>query len=110
MVAVLRSGGASDGSLHRTCLSLVPPRAHEAVPQGREVRHDEVPDRTAPVPARRSWPKPAAPGFRVLAPAAREAEGAPHLRPDGEAVQPHLSRGEPSPRRDRRELAATPRV
>ena len=34
-----------------TCLPSVPPRADEALSQGREVRLDEVPDRAPPVPA-----------------------------------------------------------
>ena len=53
------------------------------------MRHDEVPDRAAPVPARRARPHPPAPGFRVPAAAPREAEGPPHLRPDREAVPPN---------------------
>ena len=78
--------------------------------KGAKCDTDEVPDRAAPVPARRGRPRPPAPGLRVPAPAPREAEGPPHLRPHGEAVPPRLRRGEPPPGRHRREPAADARA
>ena len=50
--------GLSHGSLHRSRLPALPARAHEAVPQGHQVRHDEVPDRAPAVPAGRARPRP----------------------------------------------------
>src|SRR5436190_13210987 len=88
--AVRRSGGASNGSLHRTRLPYLPPGEHEALPQGREVLH-QVHVREALVAA---WHAPAAPpqGERLRASASREAEGAAYVRraraPDEEHVRP----------------------
>jgi small subunit ribosomal protein S4 len=42
--------GSLNGSLHRTGLPAVPPRGHEAVPQGRALLHGEVRDREAQLP------------------------------------------------------------
>ena len=92
------------GSLHRTRLPALPPGAHQALPQGRALLLDEVPrlrgGHRPPqprLPARRARPRPHAPGVGVPRPAAREAEGPPHLRPAREAVPQPLRRGQPGP-------------
>ena len=59
------------GSLHRSRLPAVPPRADEALPQGHQVRLDEVPDRAPPLPAGRARP---------VAPAQQGSEYLPQLR------------------------------
>ena len=83
--------------LHRSQVQAVPPRGHEAVPQGRALPHREVRDRAPRVPAGRARPRPHQ-AVRVPAAAAREAEGAPLLRRARAAV-PHLLRqGQPRAR------------
>ena len=69
----------------------VPPRGHEALPQGRALPDREVRDRAPLVSAGRARPRPDQ-AERVPAPAAREAEGAPLLRPAREAVPQLLRR------------------
>ena len=60
--AARRSGGGSDMARYTgPGLPALPPRADEAVPQGRQVRHDEVPDRAPALPAGRARPHPAPP-------------------------------------------------
>ena len=71
-------------------MQALPPRGHEALPEGRAVPDREVRDRAPLVPAGRARPRPHQ-AVRVPAPAAREAEGAPVLRPAREAV-PHVLR------------------
>src|SRR3954463_12824391 len=103
-----RGGPATDetekvergGPLHRSRLPHVPAREDEAVPQGQQVRVPEVPDRDPALPAGRARPGPQQ-GQRVPAPAAREAEGPPHLRRAGEAVPRLLRRGQQEVRQDR---------
>ena len=92
------------GSLHRTRLPALSPGAHQALPEGRALLFDEVPrlrgGHRPPqprLPARRARPRPHAPGIGVSRPAAREAEGAPDLRPAGAAVPQPLRRGQPGP-------------
>ena len=50
------SEGLTHGSLHRSRLPALPARADEAVPQGHQVRHHEVPHRASSLPARRPRP------------------------------------------------------
>ncbi len=51
-VTPIPHNGCNDGPLHRKRLQALPARAHEAVPQGRQVRLHEVPRRTQAVPTR----------------------------------------------------------
>ena len=69
----------------------LPPRGHEALPQGRALPDGEVRDRAPQLPAGRARPRPHQ-AERVPAPAAREAEGAPLLRPAREAVPQHYEK------------------
>ena len=101
-------GGSNHGARHRAAVQAVPPRGAEAVPQGRALPHRQVRRRAPLVSARRPRSRAHAPE-RVPRPAAREAEGAPLLRREREAV-PHLLRqGHAPARRDRREPAADAR-
>jgi small subunit ribosomal protein S4 len=68
-------------------VQAVPPRGHEALPQGRALPDRQVRRRAPLVPAGRARPR-AHQAERVPAAAAREAEGAPLLRRAREAV-PH---------------------
>ena len=52
-------GESEDGSIHRPGLQAVPPREDQALPQGRQVRLAEVPDRDPALPAGRARPEPA---------------------------------------------------
>src|SRR5581483_9221173 len=90
------------GSLHRPRLPALPPGEDEALPQGPEVRLDEVPHRAPPLPARGARPRPY-PRERVHDPAAGEAEGPPDLRGAREAVPPALRRGDQAEGDHRRE-------
>ena len=81
---------ASSGTRPFPEVQAVPPRRHEALPQGRALPDGEVRDRAPLVSAGRARPRPHQ-AVRVPAAAAREAEGAPLLRPAREAV-PHLLR------------------
>src|SRR5438132_904543 len=92
--AAPRSGGGSDGSLHRPGVPALPPGEDEALPEGPQVRLDEVPDRAPALPPGRARPRPH-PGERVHDPAAGEAEGPPDLRGAREAVPPPLRGGHP---------------
>src|SRR5205823_7785149 len=83
-----RSGGASSGPRPLPEVQAVPPRGHEALPQGRALPDREVRDRAPQLPAGRARPGPHQ-AVRVPAAAPREAEGAPLLRPAREAV-PHV--------------------
>src|SRR3954453_6584961 len=71
-------------------VQAVPPRGHEALPQGRALPDREVRDRAPQLPAGRARAR-ADQAVGVPAPAAREAEGAALLRAAREAV-PHLLR------------------
>ncbi len=82
----------------RTQVPPVPPRGHEALPQGRALPDREVRDRAPLVSAGRARPRPHQ-AERVPAPAAREAEGAPLLRPAREAVPQLLREGDAPLRR-----------
>ncbi len=87
------------GEIFGSGLPSLPPRGHEAVPEGRPLLHREVRDREAelrPRPARqgRAHQEQAA-GLRPAAP--REAEGEAALPHAGRAVRAHLR-----PRRRRR--------
>ena len=68
------------------------------------------PTATPGLPAGRARPRPDAPGLRVPGPAAREAEGPPHLRRAREAVPQPLRGGEPPARHHRREPAPDARA
>src|SRR3954469_12304841 len=85
-----RSGGVFSGSRSFPEVQAVPPGGHEALPQGRALPDREVRDRAALLSAGRARPRPDQ-AERVPPAAAREAEGAPLLRPVGDAV-PHLLR------------------
>ena len=68
-------------------MPALPPRAHQAVLEGRALLLAQVPGLRGGhrppqprLPARRARPRPDAPGLRVPEPAAGEAEGPPHLR------------------------------
>ena len=76
----------------------VPPRRREALPQGREVLHRQVRDRAPQLPARPARPevRPRRLGLRHAA--AREAEGAPHLR-RARAPVPQVSTPRPTRRK-----------
>src|SRR5690606_21603805 len=54
----LTRGLSSHGSLHWTCLSAVPARRHEALPQGRALLHRQVRLRAALLPAGTARPSP----------------------------------------------------
>ena len=98
-----------DGTLQRSGLSPLPPRRHEAVPQGRALLHRQVRDREAQHPARPAWQVAQGEDRRLRHPAAREAEGQAHLRRAREPVPPLLRVGGPPPRRHRRDAAAVAR-
>ena len=85
-----RSGGGSSGPRPQPQVQAVPPRGHEALPEGRALPDREVRDRAPQLSAGRARPRPDQ-AVGVPAPAAREAEGAPLLRPAREAV-PHVLR------------------
>ena len=89
------SESLSHGSLYRTELPAVPPRRNQAVPQGHEVLHREVPGRASSVRARPARPEHGAPSqvVGVLQAAAREAEDQAHLRREREAVPQHVREG-----------------
>ena len=76
----------------RTQMQAVPPRGHEALPEGRALPDREVRGRAAQLSARRARPR-AHQAVGVPAPAAREAEGAPLLRHPREAVPQLLREG-----------------
>ena len=65
---------------HDATLPAVPARRHEAVPQGLALLHRQVRDRAPRLRARRARQEPARQGNQLRPAAAREAEGAPHLR------------------------------
>src|SRR5207342_3864494 len=92
------------GPIYRIRLPPLPTGGRQALPEGQPLLLQEVLLRAstdAPRPARRPSPQ----GRRVRPPAAREAEGPPHLRrPRAPVPQLLRRRGEP-PRRDRREPA-----
>src|SRR6266851_2628433 len=70
-----RRRGASNGALHRTCVSAVPPTGHEAVLEGRALLHSQVRRRASPNAARRRAERsPSAQGKRIQRAAQREAE------------------------------------
>ena len=96
------------GSRHVPEVQAVPPGGHEALPEGRALPDREVRDRAPQLSAGRARPRPDQ-AERVPAAAAREAEGAPLLRPARDAV-PHLLReGRAADRHHRREPAADAR-
>ena len=68
-----------NGSLHWSGLQALPPRGHEALPQGGALLHREVLVHAPAVPAGAARPG-AHQAERVRGPPAREAEGAAHLR------------------------------
>ena len=76
------SESLSHGSLYRAELPAVPPRRHQALPQGHQVLHGEVPGRASSLRAGPARPEHGAPAqvVRVLEAAAREAEDQAHLR------------------------------
>ena len=82
-----------DGQLQRSRLPLLPPRGRQALPQGRALLHAEVRHRAPRVRARHARPGAQAQDVGLRHAAAREAEGAPHLRPAREAVPQLLRRG-----------------
>src|SRR5213078_1419293 len=82
------TGRATSGPRPFPEVQAVPPRGHEALSQGRALPDREVRDRAPQLPAGRARPRPDQ-AVGVPAPAAREAEGAPLLRPAREAV-PHV--------------------
>src|SRR6266853_1899831 len=89
------------GTIHRGRLPALPARGVEALLEGRALLHRQVRHRAAKLSARRA--RPGAPEVqRVLDPAAREAEAAPHLRRARGAVPPLLRARRPDARRDRR--------
>src|SRR6201981_3719710 len=109
MAAGRRSGAgseeiATDGSIHRPGLQALPPGEDQALPEGREVRLAEVPDRDPALPAGRARPEPAQ-GRRLPDADPGEAEGAPDLRRPGAAVPRLLRRGGPQARPYRGEHA-----
>src|SRR5262249_3814012 len=79
----------------------------EAVPEGRQVRLAEVPDRAPALPAGRARPQPPE-GERVPAPDPGEAEGPPGVRDPRAAVPQLLRGGLPQAWQDRREPAPDP--
>ena len=87
----------SIGEIYRSRLPSVPPRGHEAVPEGRPLLHREVRDREAqlrPRPARQGRPhQEQAAGLRPAA--AREAEGEAPLRHAGGPVRASPSTAPP---------------
>src|SRR3954454_22391002 len=86
----------------------MPPRGHEGLPQGRALPDREMRNRAPQLSAGRARPR-ADQAERVPAPVAREAKGAPLLRPAREPA-PHLLREGESDRRDHgREPAPDPR-
>ena len=87
-----RSGGGSSGPPARPQVQALPPRGHEALPQGRALPDGEVRRRAPQLPAGRARARPHQ-AVGVPAPAAREAEGAPLLRPAREAVPQLLREG-----------------
>ncbi|CAA9313162.1 MAG: SSU ribosomal protein S4p (S9e) @ SSU ribosomal protein S4p (S9e), zinc-dependent, partial [uncultured Gemmatimonadetes bacterium] len=94
------------GSLHRAFVPALPPRRTEAVPQGHQVLHREVPGGAPPVrprPARPVGRRAPQEGLRVRAPASREAEGEAHLRRGREAVPQPVREGRPRQGRHGRE-------
>src|SRR5687767_9668066 len=102
MASAKRSGSETSGAVHRTQLQALPPRGHEALPEGGAVPDGEVRDRASLVSAGGARPRPHQ-AVAVPAPAAREAEGAPLLRPARKAVPQLLREGRPRLRRVRRE-------
>ncbi len=84
-------------ALYRSELPAVPPRRNEAVPEGNEVLHGEVPGRASSVRARPARPGDGAPsqGVGVRQAAAREAEDQAHLRREREAVPQHVREASP---------------
>src|SRR5271157_245157 len=100
---------ATDGSIHRPGLQAVPPGEDQALPEGREVRLAEVPDRDPALPAGRARPEPPE-GRRLPAADPGEAEGAPDLRHPGAAVSRLLRGSGPQARPDRRDHAPAARA
>ena len=108
------SESLSHGSLHRAELQAVPARRHQALPQGHQVLHGEVPGRAPSVRARPARPEHGAPPqvVGVLEAAPREAEDQAHLRDERAAVPEHVREGDdaagdhgPQPSRGTRESA-----
>src|SRR6266545_824267 len=89
-------------------MQAVPPRGHEALPEGRALPDGEVCHRAALVSPGRARPRPHQ-AVRVSLAAAREAEGAPLLRPAREAIPHLLHEGDEGYGRHRREPAADAR-
>src|SRR5205823_11643571 len=84
--------GASNGPRHRPQVPHLPAGRHEALPQRRALPDREVRDRAPVVSAGRARPW-ADQAERVPPAAAREAEGAPLLRPAREAISYVLHEG-----------------
>src|SRR5205809_535299 len=81
-----------DGSLHRSGLPVVPPRGHEAVPEGREMLHGKVPRAQAAGAAGDACAEPAQ-ALGVRYPPAGKAEAPPDLRSAGDTIQDVLHAG-----------------
>src|SRR2546422_4852274 len=94
-----------DGWLHRSGVRVVPPRGHEAVPEGREMLHGEVPRAQTAGAAGDACAEPAQ-ALGVRYPPAGEAEAAPHLRGAGDTVQDVLQAGGEGQGGHRRSAAA----
>ena len=89
------AAGLSHVAIHRTQLPPLPPRGHQAVPQGHQVPHREVPGRAAGLSARASTARAAArraQGVGVRQADAGKAEGQADVRPHRAPVPQHLRR------------------
>ena len=82
-------GGNQVGTLHRSCVPVVPARRRKTILEGVAVSDPEVFGRTPHLSAGATWQGksvPPWPRLGLFVAAAREAEGPPHLRCAGAAV------------------------
>ncbi len=97
------------GSLHRRRLQALPPREDEAVPQGRQVRVPEVPDRDPALPAGRARPRRAPRRASTCCRCGR-SRSARASTASSRSSSAATTRRPTAARQDRREPAAHPRV
>ena len=102
--------GLLNGSLYWSRVPPLPPRRHEALPQGGALLHGEVRDREAQFRSRSARPDPQGQDRRLRRAAAREAEGQAHLRGARGSVPPLLRARRAHARHHGRDPAAAARA
>ena len=102
--------GERHGGRPGCALPQVPAREHEALPQGRPLLHGQVRDRAPRLRAGRARQEPQDQGDELRRAAAREAEGAPHVRRPRAAVPQLLREGGRVEGRHRRDAAPDARA